>query len=98
MLLGPDVPTEQMVSEARQVENALGGPKCFRCATDLTDYHLCYGCKEYICDDCEPNFSNSIGEHTVWDHFICPCATLPAKATPEFKASLAKEIKKRRTR
>lgn len=40
---------------------------CIFCGKDVTDDEYCYGCKEYVCEDCD-NRSVPFGEHSVRDH------------------------------
>ncbi len=46
-------------------------PKCVHCNKDTDEDHFCYGCKTYVCDECEAGWSvaeASGGGHTPKDH------------------------------
>ncbi len=43
---------------------------CFNCHVGCTSYSFCYGCRAYVCDDCEVGSTNGEG-HTPEDHLIC---------------------------
>jgi len=42
--------------------------QCFLCEKDVSDGDFCYGCKEYICDDCSGGFNAPMGSHSPDDH------------------------------
>lgn len=41
---------------------------CFNCSAPLDDDYFCYGCEEFVCDEC--NVSGAWGDHTAEDHLI----------------------------
>jgi len=42
-------------------------PKCYFCKKEVSDDYYCYGCDEYVCDDCDKE--PELGEdHEVEDH------------------------------
>lgn len=42
-------------------------PKCHFCPKEVTEEHLCYGCKVYICEECDLNY-NLMGAHEPHRH------------------------------
>lgn len=44
------------------------GP-CFKCRVELTAEFYCYGCHEYVCDDCDTNEEATGLGHIVDLHF-----------------------------
>ena len=44
---------------------------CYSCGTSLDDAYFCFGCKEFICDDCDRN-SECVGSHSVGCHLSEP--------------------------
>ena len=48
--------------------------KCFKCKVELGREFYCYGCKEFICDDCPESWSDadatSSNVHKPDDHFV----------------------------
>ena len=41
-------------------------PKCYFCGKEVTEDDYCYGCKEYVCEEC--NETDPWGSHDVEDH------------------------------
>ena len=48
-------------------------PKCAGCAEPVDEDYFCFGCKNYICDDCDDGISSraaqTFGEHDLAAHF-----------------------------
>jgi hypothetical protein len=44
-------------------------PRCYFCDSNVDEDFLCYGCKHYVCDDCE-SAEPPFGPHTIDDHRI----------------------------
>jgi hypothetical protein len=42
--------------------------KCALCGKTVDDGSLCYGCKEYVCDDCDPGLETPLGKHSLDVH------------------------------
>jgi len=46
-------------------------PRCYFCKQEVTQDFYCYGCGEFICEECEiAPFNPPCGEHSVKDHKI----------------------------
>jgi hypothetical protein len=43
-------------------------PKCYFCKTPVTEDEYCYGCGEYVCDDCGLSMNPPFGKHPVEAH------------------------------
>jgi hypothetical protein len=44
-------------------------PICYFCEKVTDEEHYCYGCKHYVCEDCdERGMDLPFGEHDVEDH------------------------------
>lgn len=41
-------------------------PRCYFCNREVSEEDYCYGCREYICDDCDEMIP--VGRHKVEDH------------------------------
>lgn len=41
---------------------------CFGCDLDTPSEYYCYGCEEYVCDNCNYNL-DIFGKHDVEEHF-----------------------------
>ena len=48
------------------METAIKSPQCYFCGKEVTDDDYCYGCKHYVCDECESEQPS--GNHNVEDH------------------------------
>lgn len=43
--------------------------KCFACGKDVDHDDYCYGCKAYVCDECDQRqYTGAIGPHKPEDH------------------------------
>ena len=45
--------------------------KCFECGADCSQEHYCFGCKEFVCEECSVNDS-LMGSHIPEDHLNEP--------------------------
>jgi len=43
-------------------------PICYFCEKEVTEDAYCFGCRHYICEDCDDPSEILIGEHTVDEH------------------------------
>lgn len=41
-------------------------PRCYFCGKTCTEDEYCYGCKHYVCSDCDE--TGVFGDHTVEEH------------------------------
>jgi len=41
-------------------------PKCYFCRREVSEDNYCFGCDEYVCDECDQN--EVIADHLVEDH------------------------------
>lgn len=41
-------------------------PTCYLCRGRANEEHYCYGCRAYVCEECDKTFC--IGEHAPGDH------------------------------
>lgn len=41
---------------------------CFLCGDLCDEEDYCYGCSQYVCDNCDQRPSGDIGVHDVYDH------------------------------
>lgn len=63
----------ELMWEQMEKDRNLNPPKtegeCFFCHKPTTDWDLCYGCKQYVCEDCENPAATYYGRpHTVHEH------------------------------
>ncbi len=42
--------------------------KCYFCNKPTTQEDFCYGCQQYICEECNTNADLPFGKHKVEDH------------------------------
>ena len=49
------------------VETVTESGRCYFCKREVDAGSYCYGCKEYVCEDCD-NAYDLMGEHHVEDH------------------------------
>ncbi len=61
---------------------------CYKCGKELDSEFYCYGCKEFICDDCPESWSvadaTRSNRHEPDDHFTAADDTDPLDAEPEW--------------
>ena len=44
---------------------------CFNCGKLLSEDNYCFGCKSFVCDDCDlRQYSGRVGSHPKEDHLI----------------------------
>lgn len=41
---------------------------CYFCDKELDGEWFCYGCEEYVCEECDKNPNLPFGSHHVTDH------------------------------
>jgi len=44
--------------------------ECFNCQKSVDENSFCFGCKNYICDECDVNGINLFGKHQCEDHLF----------------------------
>lgn len=56
------------------MDDAPESGKCFKCEVELGKEFYCYGCEEFVCDDCPGHWSvadaASSNKHEPEDHFV----------------------------
>lgn len=60
--------TETLVCACREPDEPKDGEPCALCGAITQREDYCFGCKSYVCDDCDPGLSDTCGAHDVADH------------------------------
>lgn len=53
----------------------IGRGNCFNCGKSVGKGMYCYGCKSFVCDDCDVALGSlpiGVGNHTKEDHLASP--------------------------
>lgn len=59
-----------MVIDISEKEKTDIKPRCYFCKAEVTECDFCYGCGQYVCEECEeyPVEDRPCGKHKVEDH------------------------------
>jgi len=43
-------------------------PECYLCGGEVSEADFCWGCNEYVCQNCDDDGDFPIGDHKPEDH------------------------------